>query len=150
MYFKYFTWKIKIIRFKISKFCCFRPLILKRRKGQKYFYGCFIVLWPCLLTTKLRFVIRHNLGHSSGGVASEFEPFVGNFLITSYNRWHKEGTFVERRNFFGIWEGPLFELLILILQSSMPIDEQFYWAWNRMLTFANKLDHIKYAFFVWF
>jgi hypothetical protein len=24
----------------------------------------FIVIWPYLLTTKLRFVIRHNLGHS--------------------------------------------------------------------------------------
>ena len=25
----------------------------------------FIVLWPYLLTTKLKFVIHHNLGHSS-------------------------------------------------------------------------------------
>ena len=28
----------------------------------------FIVLWPYLLTTKLRSVIRHNLGHSKRGV----------------------------------------------------------------------------------
>ena len=27
----------------------------------------FIVLWPYLLTTKLKSVIRHNLGHSKGG-----------------------------------------------------------------------------------
>ena len=27
----------------------------------------FIVLWPYLSTTKLRSVIRHNLGHSTGG-----------------------------------------------------------------------------------
>ena len=41
MHFKYFTWKIKIINFKNSEFCCVRPSILKRWKGQKYFYGRF-------------------------------------------------------------------------------------------------------------
>ena len=29
----------------------------------------FIVLWPYLLTAKLKFVIRHNLGHSTLPVA---------------------------------------------------------------------------------
>ena len=28
----------------------------------------FIVLWPYLLTTKLKSVIRHNLGHSNQGI----------------------------------------------------------------------------------
>jgi len=64
-YIKYFTWKIKIISFKISEFCCFRPSILKRRKGQNVITAVFIVLWSCLFTTKLKSVICHNLGHSS-------------------------------------------------------------------------------------
>ena len=29
----------------------------------------FIVLWPYLLTTKLRSVIRHNLGHSNASTS---------------------------------------------------------------------------------
>ena len=33
----------------------------------------FIVLWPYLLTTKLRSVIRHNLGHSNVGDMVELE-----------------------------------------------------------------------------
>ena len=41
----------------------FWPSILKQLKGQKYFLAVFIVLWPYLLTTKLKSVIRHNLGH---------------------------------------------------------------------------------------
>ena len=31
----------------------------------------FIVLWPYLITTKLRFVIRHNLGHSKVAVRND-------------------------------------------------------------------------------
>ena len=37
--FQILTWKIKIINFKNSEFGRFRPLILKGRKGQNYFYG---------------------------------------------------------------------------------------------------------------
>ena len=39
----------------------------------------FIVLWPYLLTTKLRSVIRHNLGHSNlyGRVRKLFTSFYG-------------------------------------------------------------------------
>ena len=36
----------------------------------------FIVLWPYLLTTKLKSVIRHNLGHSIKGVCLRFLPLV--------------------------------------------------------------------------
>ena len=32
--------------------------------------GVFIVLWPYLLTTKLRFVIRHNFGHSMKAIVN--------------------------------------------------------------------------------
>jgi hypothetical protein len=38
---QFFYIKIKIINFKNSDFCCFQPSILKRPKGQKYFYGRF-------------------------------------------------------------------------------------------------------------
>ena len=31
-----------------------------------------IVLWPYLLTTKLRSLIRHNLGHSTDGAPDPF------------------------------------------------------------------------------
>jgi hypothetical protein len=34
----------------------------------------FIVLWSCLFTTKLRFVIHHNLGHSNPAVSDENAP----------------------------------------------------------------------------
>ena len=63
-YFKYFTWKIKIINFKNSEFCCFGPSILKRLKGQTYFYGRFHIFWPYLLTTKLRCLQKNNIGHT--------------------------------------------------------------------------------------
>ena len=38
-------------------------------KAKNIFMVVFIVLWPYLLTTKLRSVIRHNLGHSIDEVA---------------------------------------------------------------------------------
>ena len=43
----------------------------------------FIVLWPNLLTTKLRSVIRHNLGHST--VGSHFCVFVC-FIKPAYHQ----------------------------------------------------------------
>ena len=41
-------------------------------KAKNMFTAVFIVLWPCLLTTKLRSVIRHNLGHSMQGASQDF------------------------------------------------------------------------------
>ena len=51
----------------------------------------FIVLWPYLLTTKLRSVIRHNLGHSTSTVTSyiphacHFNPWLINLINFSAN-----------------------------------------------------------------
>ena len=42
----------------------FWPSLLKWLKGQKYFYGHFILLWPYLLTTKLRCLQKNYIGHT--------------------------------------------------------------------------------------
>ena len=43
----------------------------------------FIVLWPYLLTTKLRSMISHNLGHSNQGGTVEIED-VGEDLDSDF------------------------------------------------------------------
>ena len=53
----------------------FLPSILKWRKGEKYFEAVFIVLWPYLLTTKIRCLQKNNFGHTMHSTYS-FSVFV--------------------------------------------------------------------------
>ena len=67
-------WKKKLRRIRLifdvekwlrkSEFCCLGPSILKQPKGPKYFMAVFIVLWPYLLTTKLRCLQKNNIRHN--------------------------------------------------------------------------------------
>ena len=50
----------------------------------------FIVLWPYLLTTKLKFVIRHNLGHSKP-VVSKLSVFCQSIFVNL-----KDLSFIEQ------------------------------------------------------
>ena len=53
------------------EFCCFPPSILKRRKAKNIFMAIFIVLWPYLLTTKLRCLQKNNIGHTKEHIETQ-------------------------------------------------------------------------------
>ena len=52
----------------------------------------FIVLWPYLLTTKLKSVIRHNLGHSIPAI-------LPTYLHTLFFVWFNVITFIVNKVF---------------------------------------------------
>ena len=51
-----------ILKVRIVLFLTFNS---KTTEGPKYFKAVFIVLWPHLLTTKLRCLLKNNFGHTN-------------------------------------------------------------------------------------
>ena len=69
------------------EFCCFRPSILKRLNAKNIFMAVFIVLWPYLLTSKLRYLQKINIGHTRHTVS--FRKLELKFIIQTKNHSFK-------------------------------------------------------------
>ena len=81
----------------------------KRLKGQKYFMDVFIVLWPYLLTTKVRCLQKNNIGHTMQG--GDFTSRDGNGQMSIYGGLFEDENFLVPHDSPGTCFGPSSQFL---------------------------------------